>query len=548
MPRIEEYTAQNIALRPSETGIESLAGAGRRAGAFYNQGAETLRAGAQDEARAAEAKAQSVALEGRAGVDIAKSLGEAADQGEQYVAHQEITHAAQSIAQSTSDALSSWNGIVSDPKTDPNDTSLAAKFREEQLEPMFDRWREAAQTPQAQYFVEQHIEQVRSHFFEKQTADMANLAGIAVKTGLAQTTNAWANSARSDPHLVDALVKDGGLIDSTIAGVIGSSPNLKGIDAAKLHADVAYEAKVEAVHSAALGAIESSGNPDAAAAEITKRYPQFIKPQEADQLAKAAKVYRSAAQGDYERARRLQKERAEDKSEAQRDKYIQDIFGDNSQTDMRQVLRDPNLVPKDREHLIGILRNEGKTRVSDPPTRDGLIKGTFNVDNPTTLEDVMKAHASGKLNDQDFTRTYNFVKLSQEAPVQEPIFKASMQGATKLLGTDAIGSEKHAQFMAAFLPEYLKQYRAGTMPPNALDLNDDKSLIRQAMKPYMRSPQDMMRDRVMERVGGANPFDTESWGSSAPSPVPPAGQREAGKVYPTPVGPMKWTGTGWVKP
>jgi hypothetical protein len=35
---------------------------------------------------------------------------------------------------------------------------------------------------------------------------------------------------------------------------------------------------------------------------------------------------------------------------------------------------------------------------------------------------------------------------------------------------------------------------------------------------------------------------------NVPASLPPVGERKSGQIYPTPRGPMKWTGTGWVTP
>ena len=259
---------------------------GRRVGAFYDQAANTLRQSSADVARSAEGRAAGVETEARSFSGIAKSVAEAGDQAGQYIAHQEISHGAASFAQLHSDLTDDWNDAAKN--ADPNDTSIAGKFRETALEPAIDKFVSSFSTTQGQQWAENHAEALRAHMFEKQTADMTTLAGDAVTVNVRKMTNAWTNTARSDPSSVPFLLRTA---DSSIAGVVGTSPNLKGVDAAHIHSQVTQKAKEDIVRAGALGAIENSGDPEAAAAAFAKRYPDYVNAQEIDQFAKVAKQY-----------------------------------------------------------------------------------------------------------------------------------------------------------------------------------------------------------------------------------------------------------------
>ena len=65
-------------------------------------------------------------------------------------------------------------------------------------------------------------------------------------------------------------------------------------------------------------------------------------------------------------------------------------------------------------------------------------------------------------------------------------------------GKDPKGLENYARFVQTFVPQYLQQSRAGTLPPNALDVNDPTSLISRAMAPFKRSPAQLLKDRIAE--------------------------------------------------
>lgn len=495
MPQIKEYTAEATSLRPTETGIDALSQVGRRAGGFYNQAAEAMKGGAEAQARAAGAVATADENVARSVAGIAKSVDEAAKQADAQITHQEVSHGMASFAQLHSDLTDSWNDTAKN--ADPNDTSIAGKFRETQLEPALDQFTGSFHTTAGQQWAENHAMALRDHMFEKQSADMATLAGDAVAVNVRKTTNAWSNTARNDPSSVPFLLQTA---DASIAGIVSSSPNLKGTEAAKVHSQVTQKAKEEIVKAGALGAIEKSGDPEAAAAAFAKRYPEYVNAQEIDQLGKAAKAYQRAASADSERARRLAKEQADDKSEGQRDKYIQDIFGDNSQATMKQVLGDQSLTAKDREHLVGVIQREGKTTLSDKATNTDLQRRLVDPDKPTTLDEVLKAHASDQLNDSDFRKRYEDVKLARSAVFDDPIFKMTIRNTEKAIGNDPKGEELQAQFAQKFMRQYEAASRAGPLPENALDLEDPKSMISQALKPFMRS----QAQRIMDRAGGGN--------------------------------------------
>lgn len=287
MPQIREYTAENTALRPTETGVEAYAQAGRRIGAFYNQAGESEKQAAQDEARAAGAVATAKEGVARSVSGIAKSVDVAMKQADDQITHQEISHGMATFAQLHSDLTDSWNNTAK--SADPNDTSIAGKFRETQLEPALDQFTSSFHTTQGQQWASAHTAALRDHMFEKQSADMSALAGDAVAVNVRKTTNAWTNTARNDPSSVDFLLKTA---DASIGGIVGSSPNLKGAEAARVHSQVTQKAKEDIVKAGALGAIEKSADPEKAAKTFADRYPEYVNGQEIDQLAKAANMYR----------------------------------------------------------------------------------------------------------------------------------------------------------------------------------------------------------------------------------------------------------------
>lgn len=63
--------------------------------------------------------------------------------------------------------------------------------------------------------------------------------------------------------------------------------------------------------------------------------------------------------------------------------------------------------------------------------------------------------------------------------------------------------------------------------------------------PFNESPAVMPKQTMAAPQAKAPAQPGKGSGATAPTTVPPAGQRKAGQIYPTPKGPMIWTGTGW---
>jgi hypothetical protein len=268
-----------LTIQPTEVGVEAAAAAARRGGAFFNQAGQDFDTLGQ-----------------RAG----SAIRDAGDAYVKYAAHQEISHGAATFAQLHSDLTNQWNDTAKN--ADPNDPSIAGKFNDETLNPALEKFRSAFSTEAGQNWAESHIDALRSHMFEKTAADMSTLAGDAVTVNVRKMTNAWTNTARNDPSAVPYLLSTA---ESSINGVVQTSPNLKGVNAAKVTQQILQATKEQIVKAGALGAIESSADPEKAAATFAQRYPDYVNSQEIDQFAKAAKYYKRI--GDSEtRAARVQ--------------------------------------------------------------------------------------------------------------------------------------------------------------------------------------------------------------------------------------------------
>jgi len=156
-------------------------------------------------------------------------------------------------------------------------------------------------------------------------------------------------------------------------------------------------------------------------------------------------------------------------------------------------------------------QNKAAKPVDDPTVKSDLMTRMFSADNPTTTLDLMKARAEGRISDHTFQAYHGLVQELQQTPLKGPVWQSVTTAVkeqlirTDITTGDKIGADKYAGFMQDFLPQYLAKSRSGTLPPNALDLNDPKSMISQSLQPYKIS----MQDRLHAQPAAAAPPPAE---------------------------------------
>lgn len=280
MPNIREAPAQNLEIRPSETGIDAFQSAARRVGAFYGQAADDFTSTGQ-----------------RFAGDV-KAVGDIAVK---QVEHHEIANGSANFAKLQNDLTQKWNDAAKN--ADPTDPTVAAQFREKVMEPALQQFGEKGfLTEGGEKFAESHVNALRQHMFEKTSADMSTLAGEAVKVNAAKTINNLSSTVQQDPSSIDFALKTA---DSSFSGIVGSSPNLNAADAGRVKTELLQHAKEQIVKSAALGYIEKTGEVPKWATD--PKYADYINGAELKQLSQAARYYNRLNESDN-RAARVQRD------------------------------------------------------------------------------------------------------------------------------------------------------------------------------------------------------------------------------------------------
>jgi hypothetical protein len=525
MANIRENSAPNdLGLRPDDRAQESLANSGRRIAALYDTAAD---------AKNSMGRSAKSAIEDVGGVVV------------KYAEHQEISKTAAESAKTLAGLDEQWNATVS--KADPNDPSVAAKFREETLEPTLEKLGGSPITEGGQKFAEAQVERFRNHFYEKTSADMARLAGAAAKQNIETLTNQLSNAAISDPTSLKTSL---GMVEHSIGAMVDSSPNLRGVDAAKMKLELTSASQTAIVKSAAIGAIAL--NPEAGLKQFSgPEYSKYISGVELRQLEQQAKVVQRAQRTDDESRLKIQKMQTQDASDNREGEYLQKLHSgdlkDRTTVTAKAIANDFTLTREARERMISMVERENKPETDAQVSRQTSVE-LFNWMRAQDGGDPVKmknkiddAYAAGRLTwgdrnalakEVEDRKTPEGLALAQD---RGQFFK-QYAGAIAGTGYDPLmGSPKlyTAERDARRMEQDLRA--KGLDPHLAYDPTSEYFLGKRVQK-WRGSMQGDLDTK-------ANPPKRED----VMPAVPPVDQRSPG-LYETPKGTLRWTGTGWIKP
>jgi len=235
MPKIAEFEAPELGLRPSEIGVEATAAAARRVTAAYSQAAGA-RAGV--------------------GSEIANALTFAMNVGITSMEHGEIARGAQAWAGLSTDLENNYKNHSDN--ADPNNPLSAKGWLTGTLEPALEKFKSGFMTEAGQKFAEEHIDQFREKMWKTANADRAKHAGAATVSALGSARNSLDNSLMNDPS-IENLENARKSWTTTVGGLAATSPNLSLDQKKKAHGDLVEEGMHGFVMSAAMGGILRDG-------------------------------------------------------------------------------------------------------------------------------------------------------------------------------------------------------------------------------------------------------------------------------------------------
>jgi hypothetical protein len=492
MANIPVYDQPNIALHPTEQGIEARVQSAYRGGGLYNRAGQTI---------------------AEAGVKIGSGIASAGAAAVDFLQHREISAGAKNDADMFANLTDNWNAVTKDPNLNLYDPTIAKSWLDQTLEPTLEQFQKGFITEGGQKWAEQRIDQLRQHFFEKTSADMSRIAGEAAESTAHDITNKFSNTAMRDPSAVPFLLDS---VDHSISSIVASSPYLKGADAAQVRLHLSQKIKEEIVKSAMYGAIQNASDPEAAAKAWADKYPQYVNGLERETFAKAAKVQSRVLAAAEKQNLVYTRELANQQVAAERNK----IWSENVNVDPNgkvtinpQFFHDAAALPgkyqaapsatETAKTLIDWAQAQQAPRkvITDKAVLRDLVDRMTDADNPTTELEVLRAEADHKINHTDEgAPLLEMVRSLQKDPIKNPVWNDTKQAVkdyftTKGTPDDPMGSVAFARFMQVFLPEYQKENREGKIQPNALDLRDPTSLIRRSMAqaPFNASLTDTMK-------------------------------------------------------
>jgi hypothetical protein len=495
MPNIRELNAPGeLSLRPDDRAQEALANSGRRIAALYGQAAEAT---------------NSIGRSARSAIEDVGTVAV------KYAEHQEISKGAAEASKALAGLDAKWNEIVKN--SDPNDPTIAAKFREETVEPTLQKMKDGFITEGGNRFAESQVQNFRNHFVTKTSADMGRLAGVAAKQNIETLTNSLSNAALSDPTSLSTAL---GLVSGSISSMVDSSPNLKGADAAAMKIELTQASQAAIVKAAAIGAINA--NPEAGLKRFSgPEYSKYISGAELKQLEQQAKTVQRAERVDENYRRKNNELAKEEASDAREGEYVMKLnSGDPKQmaeVSARAIANDFTLTLKARERMISMvnreLKPETEAKVSNATASDLISRIRAPEGDPrriTDLDPVYKAYTDSKLSKSDlkfvreeFTsmRTPDGAELGGQQDEFIKGFKSSITHANSLLGKlDPSGDQKLYEFTRNIQQKVTEYRKAGKDPRDLFDpAKPDYMGSPAALAPYQKSLKDSM-ETMAERM------------------------------------------------
>ena len=421
MPNIREYNQPALGLQPSEVGVEATAAAARRGGAFFNQAAQAL---------------------ATTGERVGSSVRDAGAVADQYLAFQDRSKLNVAASSALSNLENSWsqklNGVPDSnnpgqylrPPADPNNPSVAAEFRETQVQPFIDKLQEIPTSDGGRRYAEQLGFHINQHWIEKTTADLGTMAKNAAIQNHNTTANNLGSMLATSPDIHTArFVLDRWREAASNTPLTVTGPERSQLD---LH-NQNIEQKL--IHAGAISAIMKSPDPEATAKQWIKEFPDLIKGDEANQFAKAAVAQNKtnlATQKAIDSYDHTQNVRTADAA-LSRNWTDNMTFDENGKATVKPGFfknitqieaKFPGMVTPRSHEMIKFAQAEmaraakGETVTTDPAVQSRLYAGLFDADKPTTDVDILKAATLGQLNNHDRMNLINLQKAIEEQPLR----------------------------------------------------------------------------------------------------------------------------------
>jgi hypothetical protein len=529
MPNILDPSFQTPDIKPTEIGVESTAAAGRRIGVYGSQIAS-----AQE----------------RTGQILGRATGDVVEGAYMQAEHMEISKGAAHGAELVATLNESWNQTAKN--ADPNDPAVAAKWREETLEPALNQFRSGFLTKGGEQWAEHLVDTYRQHAVVKTSADMSSLAADAVHVNAIKTINGLSTAAFNDPSTV-SFARD--TLAHSLDGLTQSSPTISATDAAKVKGELTLKGAEKIVKSAIMGAITKGGDWQNIAND--QKNAPYVNGPEIKQFERMETFYKRGEAVAAKQEMLLSKQIAEQDAHG----AINDSFAKNVSVDDQgrpvikpQFARDmvglplkhpnaPDAADKARTWLDWTeSQQKPPPRADNPQTVDGLMRV---IGDPTVaLDDAKIAIAKADIAKGLTKETgAQMVQLATDMRnLNNPLLTKTMEAAKEIVEPKYNGVSSNpggfAKFYYDFIHnQYLPNKVAGTLPPDALDMSQPNSMISKALAAIPGGPAKTLPAAIGANGGVGAPLPTYT------APKPPAvGETRSGYVFQggNPADPKNW--------
>ena len=493
MPQIREFTNPVTDLRPDVRGEEVAGQAARIEHSYADQAAQMERES------------------GRAiGGAIAQAGGKVAEILDRHETMMEISHGAANLSVLTNGLTAQVNDAVKN--SDPNDPSVIPGLNEKVIEPALQKFQEAFKTDGAQRWAIGRTGALRDHFNSMLTADQSTRAGDALVANLGTMKSNFSNAAFNDPSSLDHNL---GAVDSSIGDMLNASPSLTPQMAEKAKTDLALSIKKDITKSAFTGL--AMQNPDLAEKKLGDgAYAQYMDGSEAKGIITVARAQIRQNQMFTDHENEMKYKAADNALAAQ---FVQPDGSYALPKDYFLKVVKNGAMPgapagaTEAGLSYGIriqkeMKGEVEKGSNDPTVYPDLLRRATAPtadDKPLTSSEVLKERALGKIDENTKNNLMAIVNDdSRDRFLDTPIVKATLNGvkarityqSPNLPGKDPEGQIKYANFLQDFVPKYIEASKSGQLLPNALDLNDPKSMVSQSMNApgIIRTSQERMAD------------------------------------------------------
>lgn len=457
----------------------------------------------------------------QAGADIkegATNLGAAVEQ-HQYMT--EVSQGAAAGAALFNNTTAAWNKLASQPGAGDNQ-DLQKSFFDNTLEPALQQYQDGFSTEQGQMWALKQVDQMRSHFYEKTSADMMNVQGEARLQDAKTTLNQYGATVARDPTSADAAMAQFSSYVTELRKTFGGTPEMSAKMDAFEHDGMNELAKVQ------VKAFADNGQPKVALGLLDSgAHDKNIPAPEQSELRKYIDTSVRMRQADQDHAYLQQKRIQEQKDEAFNNAVIDKIKPDpntgaiNIPTGlMSQVFATQGISGKAKIETMAAIDHAAKgTAFDDPTTVRGLYEGIGS--GATTQQTVLNALSTGKITPQTYTEMNDIVKGTAGGKINAASFNASVAAIKQMTTGDNIlpaalkdpkGEENYAKGLAA-ASKALQDGLAKGIPESELNDPANKNWIGNAAKQFTRPVVKQMSDLLEANLNNQAPTAQQKPGS-----------------------------------